>query len=203
MKRQTHICSAMFVADYVAMGLPLPRLCQCPYRTGPNGSCDIEFWALRTKRFSAGVMPGVCTSQHVMRVVRPYGSLKQHKIRLWKVTRSNGKKAFATRAVIRFFRLMREKRTQQQLELYMSTLPLGHKVLRSRWDAIASPSSQTSPISSSSPSSNLLTDVSELEPANLLASFDDVKGDHTDQGCGSSDEERVDVGANVAWDPYL
>ena len=144
MKRQTHICSAMFVADYVAMGLPLPRLCQCPYRTGPNGSCDIEFWALRTKRFSAGVMPGVCTSQHVMRVVRPYGSLKQHKIRLWKVTRSNGKKAFATRAVIRFFRLMREKRMQQQLELYMSTLPLGHKVLRSRWDAIASPSSQTS-----------------------------------------------------------
>ena len=143
MKRQTHICSAMFVADYVAMGLPLPRLCQCPYRTGPNGSCDIEFWALRTKRFSAGVTPGVCTSQHVMRVVRPYGSLKQHKIRLWKVTRSNGKKAFATRAVIRFFRLMREKRTQQQLELYMSTLPLGHKVLRSRWDAIAFPSSQT------------------------------------------------------------
>ena len=186
----------MFVADYVAMGLPLPRLCHCPYN-----SCDIEFWALRTKRFSAGVMPGVCTSQHVMRVVRPYGGLK-HKIRLWKVTRANGKKAFATRAVIRFFRLMREKRMQQQLELYMSTLPLGHKVLR-RCDAIASPSSQTSPISSSSPASNLLTDFSELEPTNLLASFDDVKGDHTDQGCGSSDEERVDVGANVAWDPYL
>ena len=202
MKRQTHICSAMFVADYVAMGLPLPRLCQCRYRTGPNGSCDIEFWALRTKRFSAGVMPGVCTSQHVMRVVRPYGSLKQHKIRLWKVTRSNGKKAFATRAVIRFFRLMREKRTQQQLELYMSTLPLGHKVLR-RCDATASPSSQSSPISSSSPASNLLTDFSELEPTNLLASFDEVKGDQTDQGCGSSDEERVDVGAKVAWDRYL
>ena len=183
MKRQTHICSALFVADHVAMGLPLPRLCQCRYRTGPNGSCDIEFWALRTKRFSAGVMPGVCTSQHVMRVVRPYGSLKQHKIRLWKVTRSICKKAFATRAVIRFFRLMCEKRTQQQLELYMSTLPLVHKVLR-RCDATASPSSQSSPISSSSPASNLLTDFSELEPTNLLASFDDVKGDQTDQGCG-------------------
>ncbi len=150
----------------------------------------------------------VCTSQHVTRVVRPYGGLK-HKIRLWKVTRANGKKAFATRAVIRFFRLMREKRTQQQLELYMSTLPLGRKVLR-RCDATdqlptgsASPSSQSSPISSSSPASNLLTDFSELEPTNLLASFDEVKGDQTDQGCGSSDEERVDVGAKVAWDRYL